>query len=88
MFPLGQVVATPAALKAIDQCQYTPLHCILRHQRLEQGALGLEDHESNKQALTNGSRVFSSFELPTKQKVWVITEWDLSLTTLLLPDEY
>ena len=88
MFPLGQVVATPAALKAIEQCEHTPLHYILRHQRLEQGALGASDWQQNKDAIENESRVFSSFELPTKQKVWIITEWDRSLTTLLLPDEY
>ncbi len=35
------------------------------------------------------TRVLSAYTLPnTGTKVWLITEWDRSLTTLLLPEEY
>ena len=47
-----------------------------------------EDKQLTAQALTGADRIFSAYILPTGQKVWVITEWDRSATTFLLPDEY
>jgi hypothetical protein len=39
-------------------------------------------------AAVTGQRVLSSYPLPTGQKIWIITEWDRSATTVLLPDDY
>ena len=39
-------------------------------------------------AIAEGGRVFSSYEVAPRVKVWVITEADRSATTLLLPSEY
>jgi hypothetical protein len=47
-----------------------------------------EDQEENRSSVEHGNRVFSSYKLSTGEKLWVITEWDRSVTTLLLPDEY
>ena len=47
-----------------------------------------EDQAANRQAIAEGSRVFSAYHLGTGVKLWVITEADRSATTLLLPDEY
>jgi hypothetical protein len=47
-----------------------------------------EDQKENQNAVERGNRVFSSYKLSTGQKIWVITEWDRSVTTLLLPNEY
>jgi hypothetical protein len=33
-------------------------------------------------------RLLSSYVLPDGQTVWVITEWDRSSTTFLLPGDY
>jgi len=50
----------------------------------------LDEHDryANHRALLEGTRVLSAYNLPTGDKLWVITEWDRSLTTLLLPEEY
>jgi hypothetical protein len=45
------------------------------------------DRRQNEIALREGSRVFSSYETPAG-KVWIITEADRSVTTILLPEEY
>ena len=48
-----------------------------------------EDWAANDRALKDGERLLSAYALPeTGEKVWVITEWDRSATTLLLPSEY
>ena len=42
----------------------------------------------NELSAKEGFRILSAYELETDVKVWVITEWDRIVTTILLPDEY
>ena len=46
-----------------------------------------EDALSNQQAIERGYRIMSVYPLETGN-VWIITEADRSVTTLLLPEEY
>jgi hypothetical protein len=85
-FSLGQIVATPGALDTLNQDQILDL--LARHSRLDQGALDDEDHKANADALVDGTRIFSSYKLASDVKIWIITEADRSVTTLLLPEEY
>jgi hypothetical protein len=60
-----------------------------RHAQGDWGDVCEEDWALNDLALADGDgRIFSSYELPESGKVWVITEADRSVTTLLLPEEY
>jgi len=86
-FSLGRVVATPGSLSELERLCVNPVVLIGRHAALERGSLDPEDHERNQQAVVDGSRVFSSF-VYSGVKFWVITEWDRSVTTILLPEEY
>ncbi|WP_404851334.1 plasmid related protein [Cupriavidus sp. D384] len=52
------------------------------------GELDDEDRAQNETSLITGKRLLSSYTLDTGTKVWVITEADRSVTTILLPDEY
>ena len=47
-----------------------------------------EDGAANDRALKDGERLLSAYVLDTGTKVWVITEWDRSATTILLPEQY
>ncbi len=42
----------------------------------------------NELSLVHGFRLLSAYPLRTGEKIWIITEADRSVTTLLLPDEY
>jgi hypothetical protein len=42
----------------------------------------------NPRAVREGRRVFSAYELPDGTRIWIITEADRSMTTILLPEEY
>ena len=85
-FPLGQVVATPAALKLVPP--EVLLQWLHRHQTGDWGVVGPEDWAANDRALTDGDRLLSSYLTGGGTKVWIITEWDRSVTTVLLPEEY
>ena|SRR5258708_715243 len=89
LFPLGQIVATPGALAALGKAGQTPLEFLERHARGDWGELDEEDRKENQLSLNRGFRLLSSYRTSSGDtKVWVITEADRSVTTLLLPEEY
>lgn len=87
-FSPGQIVATPGALAAMEQHQCSPLTLLARHLSGDWGAVPVEDAQLNDQALISDGRVLSSYYLGSNTRIWVITEWDRSVTTFLLPEEY
>ena len=96
LFRLGQLLATPAALAALDRLGVQPLDLVMsRHVVGDWGDLCGEDRELNMHSITHGMRIFSSYKLTavasdseTTETVWVITEADRASTTILLPSEY
>jgi hypothetical protein len=89
LFALGQVVATPGALDALQTAKVAPRQLIKRHVTGDWGDLSAEDKAENDYSIGRGLRIFSAYILPTTGiKMWVITEADRSATTLLLPSEY
>ncbi len=59
-----------------------------RHESGDWGDIGPEDIETNEQALLHGDRLFSAYHSTKGVKFWIITEWDRSVTTILLPEDY
>lgn len=88
LFDLGQTVATPGAIEALQQARISAASLLCRHQCGDWGDLDPEDLAENKLALNQGFRIFSSYQLTDTIKIWVITEADRSVTTVLLPEEY
>lgn len=86
--PLGQLVATPAAVAALATAGVSVFKLLNRHARHDWGDLSSEDLALNDLAAIAGQRVLSSYLLRNGQKVWVITEGDRSMTTVLLPEDY
>jgi hypothetical protein len=88
LFDLGQVVATPGALRALEEAGESPFAHLERHVTGDWGDLVEEDRQENELALRRGFRLFSAYRLRDETKIWIITEHDRSATTLLLPSEY
>lgn len=88
LFALGQVVATPAALAAIEDAGQNPMQFLLRHVTGDWGDLPEEDKQENEFSLDHGFRIFSAYHTTNGVKFYVITEYDRSVTTFLLPHEY
>ena len=92
-FSLGQVVATPGALAALQQAGESPTKFLMRHVVGDWGDVCADDAKANDAAVAHEGdeekqcRVLSSY-LTKVGKLWVITEADRSSTCILLPDEY
>ena len=83
------VVITSGVASLIEQGQFNPSPYLLRHLAADWGDLSDNDRHQNDDALKSGEdRLFSAYEVGPNLKVWVITEWDRSVTTVLLPSEY
>src|SRR5690349_12624993 len=87
-FPLGRIVATPAALELIQSEGREPMEFVARHVKGDFGDLSEHDRLANEAALVNGSRILSSYIVIGQERVWVLTEADRSATTILLPSDY
>ena len=85
---LGQIVATPNALRALEDANQAPEEFLARHQAGDWGEVPAEDWQENELSVREGFRVLSSYTLSTGKKIWIITEADRSATTLLLPADY
>ena len=86
-FPLGQVVATPGAMRLLAKHGQTPAMYLERHVSGDWGDISREDRLANEQALIQGERLLSAYMLG-EDRFWIITEADRSGTCLLLPYEY
>ena len=85
-FSLGQTVITANANAVLPE-----LDVVLALQRHHSGDWGdVDDHDRqvNEDALRNGDRLVSIYKSVRDQKFYIITEWDRSVTTVLLPEDY
>jgi hypothetical protein len=83
LFPLGDVyLSAGAAALALDPAEIDRLlnrhHC---------GDLGEDDKRANDLDLKEGGRLLSRYDTEAGS-FYVITEWDRSVTTLMLREEY
>jgi len=87
-FPLGRLYATPGALEALSEAGQEASEFLHRHQHGDWGNLGDEDKQENEFSVDKRLRIFSAYLTAKGERLWVITEADRSVTTLLLPSEY
>ncbi|TAG46844.1 MAG: type I restriction endonuclease subunit M [Betaproteobacteria bacterium] len=102
MFPLGQVVATPDALALLQATKSSAVLLLNRHMHGDFGDVCKSDLAENEVALKHGLRVMSVYRLVERavfkatppadrsklDTVWIITEADRSVTTILCPHNY
>lgn len=86
LFDLGHLVATVNARDAIASTDMA--RAIERHVTGDWGDLCPADKKANDRALCEGSRLLSAYSDAKGTKFWIITEWDRSVTTVLLPADY
>lgn len=85
-FEFGHVVSTAGVRDTVSMDEIIPM--IRRHLSCDWGEMCDEDKEVNEEALRDGYRLMSVYSAKDGTKVWIITEADRSVTTILLPDEY
>ena len=92
-FSLGQLLATPGALKALEESGQTPAFFLEKHVQGDWGEVCEEDKRANDQALVDGSRLLSAYRTLKGERLWIITEaadddGRRAASTILRPDEY
>jgi hypothetical protein len=87
LFSAGQIVATPGALALLEQANQSPLDFLSRHLRGDWGDLCPDDKTENELSLKYAFRLMSSYRVTDTERLWIVTEADRSVTTLLLPAE-
>ncbi len=92
-FKLGQVLATPGALEALERTNSNGLEYLRKHVSGNWGIVCEGDKQANEEALKTGARLLSAYFLPDETRLWIITEaaddaGRRAATTLLLPEEY
>lgn len=90
-FPLGQIVMTRGvADRVAEDIEFTKLvtDSLGRHATGDWGDLCAADKAENELSLREGFRLFSAYERESMPKIWIITEADRSVTTILFPEEY
>ena len=88
-FAPGRVLMTCGVDALVRQGRINPVPFLQRHLSGDWGELDDSDRCQNDAALKSGQdRLFSSYQVGHELRLWIITEWDRSVTTLLLPSEY
>ncbi len=88
LFRVGHVIRTPGALEALCSAKVCEASLLARHRGGDFGDVSATDAERNHAAIYAGEPVISAYHIATDCTVWVITEADRTMTTLLLPSEY
>lgn len=86
MFELGRTVATKGVLSVVPDALIQA--SLYRHAHGDWGIVCKEDWKQNDYAAEHDERIHSAYLAPDGTKFWIITEWDRSCTTVLLPEEY
>lgn len=89
-FNLGQVVVTRQINSDIaDSSKFAKeVHMsLMRYASCDWSDTCEADKPLNDEAVKHGDRILAAYET-SKGKIWIITEWDRSATTILYPDEY
>ena len=102
-FQLGRLVATRSVANVMAvNTEFAAFvsDSLKRYVACDWGTLDREDHQANDRAVKNGDeRILAAYPFPSENvwfkdafprdnKIWIITECDRSVTTILLPSEY
>lgn len=85
-FKLGSVVMTTGAQEELTESDI--LSALRRYVACDWGELCATDKKLNDDAVVEDQRILASYTSKNGVKFWIITEWDRSVTTILLPEEY
>ncbi len=90
-FKLGQVVWTAGVNdKVAEDAEFSKfvLGSLARHATGDWGDMSEDDKKENEYSMGKHLRLMSSYENRPLPNIWIITEADRSMTTVLFPTEY
>ncbi|MDO9425083.1 MAG: hypothetical protein Q7T40_12960 [Methylobacter sp.] len=89
LFELGKITMTPSAISIIASCKVAVGDLLDRHEKGDYGEVSELDWRENTLALLPESveRIMSVYNIGT-EKLWVITDPDRKITTLLTEEDF
>ncbi len=93
-FPLGRVCATRGVAHDMERDAVFARFVagsLARYRRCDWGDVSAADGRANNRAVEcGGERILAAYRYPGhgSRKVWILTEADRSVTTVLYPEEY
>jgi hypothetical protein len=90
VFNLGHICWTVGINATVAEDEHFArfvLNAIARHAKGDWGDIDLEDWQENEYSLERNLRLLSVYK-NGKYRIWIITESDRSVTTVLYPNEY
>lgn len=90
-FKTGQIVCTRGVNNLMCENEHFRMfvhECLVRHMLGDWGNVCEDDKQANERALVEDSRLLSAYKVEGLPKIWIITEADRSITTILFPNEY
>lgn len=88
LFPMGAITATPGAMELLDRTGVNPGELLRRHLTGDWGDVDEHDRRANNRAVKESTRIVSAYKDVGGETIWIITEADRSVTTILLPEDY
>lgn len=89
-FRLGQIVMTRSIAIDVEESAKFAREVTKALRRYASGDWGdtcAEDAQMNNEAVNGGDRILAAYNT-SNGKIWIITEWDRSATTILYPEDY
>lgn len=91
-FELGQLVATKAVAELMQEDSKFKVFVQVslgKYINCDWGSMDKEDKKLNDAAVVSGEdRIHAAYVDSKGRKIWIITEWDRSVTTVLFPSDY
>lgn len=89
-FELGQIVMTKSISVKVSQntkFQLQIINALMKYTEKDWGIVSENDKQANDWGLENEDRILAAYET-CEGEIWIITEWDRSVTTILFPSDY
>ncbi|KPY90144.1 hypothetical protein ALO44_200018 [Pseudomonas syringae pv. tagetis] len=89
-FELGRMMLTHSVQSLLQNSSLDVSQYLRRHATGDWGEISKDDWDSNQQALSADGRLFSGYDIDAEDetRLWIITESDRSVTTVMLPSDY
>ena len=92
-FELGNLIVTRGVFDRVGEdakISRFVAQSLARYKKGDWGDTCKKDADQNNDAIKNGERILAVyiFDEEKDDRIWIITEWDRSVTTILFPDEY
>lgn len=87
VLPVGELIIEAEIARWMLEGRLDPFPWLRRHLADDWGELTDQERRGNAYAIVHGGEIFSSYRTDTGRTLWIVSEWDRRVTTLMLSSE-